>query len=96
MALYLPLDEVAGPTIDADRAADFLELNAFVATDSSVTTAELAGTTSVGAAADYDDVDDEMQEGREDLIRETGTGSTRASLPWVRPIRSHSTRAVAC
>ena len=71
MSLYLPMDEVAGPSIDADRAADFLELNAFVATDSSVTTSELAGTASVGAAEDYDDVDSEMQEGREDLVRET-------------------------
>ena len=71
MALYLPMDEVTGPSIDADRAADFLELNAFMATDSSVTTSELAGTAAVGAAEDHDDVDSEMQEGREDLVRET-------------------------
>ena len=71
MALYLPMDEVTGPSIDTDRAADFLELNAFVATDSSVRTSELAGTVSVGAAEDHHDVDGEMQEGEEDIVRET-------------------------
>ena len=71
MALYLPTDEVTGPSIDADRAADFLELNAFVAADSSVRTSELAGAASVGAAEDHHDVDSEMQEGEEDIVRET-------------------------
>ncbi len=71
MALYLPIDEVTGPTIDIDRAADFLELSAFVATDSSVRTSGLAGAVSVGAAEDHHDVDNEMQGGDEDIGRET-------------------------
>ena len=70
-ALYLPLDEATGTSIDVDRTADFLELNAFVATDSSVRTSELASTVSVGAAEDHHDVDSEMQEGEEDIVQET-------------------------
>ena len=71
MALYLPMDRVTGPSSDADLTADFLELSAFVATDSSVSTSELAGTASVGAAEDHDNVDSEMREGEEDIVRET-------------------------
>ena len=67
MALYLPIDEVTGPLIDADRAADFLELTAFFADDSTVLTSELANAAAL-PAEDHVDLQEEMQEGEEEIV----------------------------
>ena len=66
MALYLPIDEVTGPS-DADRAADFLELTAFFADDSTARTSELANAASL-PAEDHVDLQEEMQEGEEEIV----------------------------
>lgn len=67
-ALYLPLDEVTGPLIDVDLAADFLELSAFFAHDSMVRTSDLANAASLGAAEDHTDVHEEMCSGEEEIV----------------------------
>ena len=67
-ALYLPLDEVAGPSFDVDLAADFLELSAFFAQDSMVRTSDLANAASLGAAEDHTDVHEEMCSGEEEIV----------------------------
>lgn len=67
MALYLPIDEVTGPSIDADRAADFLELTAFFADDSTARTSELANAAAL-PAEDHVDLQEEMQEGEEEIV----------------------------
>lgn len=67
MPLYLPIDEVTGPPIDADRAADFLELMAFFAGDSMVLTSELANAASL-PAEDHVDLQEEMEEGEEEIV----------------------------
>lgn len=67
MALYLPLDEVTGPSKDVDRAADFLELTAFLADDSTARASELANAASLAAEEDADLLE-EMQDGVEELV----------------------------
>ena len=68
MPLYLPIDAVTGPSIDVDLAADFLELAAFFADDSTALTSELANAASLGAAEDHADLQGEMQEGEEEIV----------------------------
>ncbi len=68
MPLYLPIDAVSGPSIDVDLAADFLELTAFFADDSTVLTSELANAATLGAAEDHGDLQGEMQEGEEEIV----------------------------
>lgn len=68
MALYLPIDAVAGPSIDVDLAADYLELTAFFAADGEARTSDIANAASIGAATDYVDVQSEMQEGEEEVV----------------------------
>ena len=70
MALYLPIDAVAGSSIDVDLAADFLELVAFFAVDGVARTSDLANAASIGAAQDYVDLQSEMQEGEEEIVCE--------------------------
>ena len=69
--LYLPIDAVTGSSIDFDRAADFLELSAFFAENSMVLTSGLANEASIGAAEDHADLEDEMQNGEEELVHGT-------------------------
>ncbi len=66
-SLYLPLDEMAG-RIDFDRAADFLELTAFFSNDGMALTSDLANETSIGAAEDHADLEDEMRNGEEEVV----------------------------
>lgn len=70
-ALTFPLDEVSGAKPDLDRAADFLELAAFFHVDSRVLVTELANQSEIGAADDHANIDDEMENGSEQLISAT-------------------------
>ena len=70
-SLCLPLDDVSDASIDFDRAADFLELSAFFANDSTVFVSDLVNQSGIGAEADHDDLDEELTSGEEDLV--TGT-----------------------
>lgn len=69
--LYLPIDAVTGGGIDFDRAADFLELAAFFSNDGTVLTSELANSASIGASEDHADLQDEMENGEEELVSGT-------------------------
>ena len=69
--LCLPLDDLTGASIDFDRAADFLELAAFCANGGTALTSDLANQAAIGAAEDYDDLDEEMRDGEEELISGT-------------------------
>ena len=71
--LYLPIDDVSGASIDFDRAADFLELSAFFANDSTALVSDLVNQTGIGAADGHADLDEEMQSGEEDLVPSTVT-----------------------
>ena len=68
MALYLPIDAVTGSTINVDLAADYLELLAFFADDSTARTSDLANAASLGAAEDHVDLESEMRDGEEGLV----------------------------
>ena len=70
-SLYLPTDAVKGPSIDFDLAADFLELAAFFSIDSTVATSDLANTTSIAAAEDHIDLEDEIEDGEEEIVSGT-------------------------
>ena len=70
-SLCFPIDEVIGGASDLDRAADFLELAAFFASDSAVTTSDLANQAAIGAADGHVDVDYEMQNGEEEVVSST-------------------------
>ena len=48
-SLWLPIDDVSGASIDFDRAADFLELSAFFATDSTALASDLVNQYGIGA-----------------------------------------------
>ena len=67
-SLYLPTDAVTGRTIDFDLAADFLELAAFFSDDSTVATSDLANTASIAAAEDHADLEDEIDNGEEEIV----------------------------
>jgi len=66
--LYLPTDAVTGRAIDFDLAADFLELAAFFSADSTVATSDLANTASIAAAEDHVDLEDEIDNGEEEIV----------------------------
>ena len=66
--LYVPTDVVTGHTIDFDRAADFLELSAFFSSAEMSLTSELANAASIGAAEDHADLEDEMENGEEEIV----------------------------
>ena len=70
-SLCFPIDEVMGGAADLDRAADFLELAAFFASDSAATTSDLANQAAIGAADGHIDVDGEMQNGEEEVVSST-------------------------
>ena len=71
MALHLPTDAVTGAAIDADLAADYLELAAFFAADASVRSTDLVNAVSLAAAEDHVDVDSEMRNGEEEIVSRT-------------------------
>ena len=70
-SLCLPVDELIGPAADFNRAADFLELSAFFANDSSASTSVLANQTEIGVTDGHTDLDDEMREGDEEVVSST-------------------------
>ena len=69
--LCLPVDELIGPAANYNRAADFLELSAFFAHDSSASTSALANQTEIGAADGHADLDEEMRGGDEEIVSST-------------------------
>ena len=69
--LFLPIDVVTGHSIDFDRAADFLELAAFFSPSEISFTSDLANAASIGAAEDHADVQDEMENGEEEIVSGT-------------------------
>ena len=68
MALYLPTDSVNGSPIDVDLAADYLELTALLAADSTARTSDVANAASLGAGEDHVDLQSEMREGEEEIV----------------------------
>lgn len=72
-SLCFPLDEVTGASIDFDRTADYLELTAFFADDSTALASDLSNQAGIGAADGHADLDEEMQSGEEDLVSSTVT-----------------------
>ena len=70
-SLCFPLDEVAGSSIDLDRAADYLELAALFAQDSTVTTSVLTNQADIASEDNNLDLDDEMQSAQEDVVSST-------------------------
>ena len=72
-SLYLPIDDVSGASIDFDRAADFLELSAFFANDSTALASDLVNQSGLRAEEDPVDLDEELESGDEDLIGSTVT-----------------------
>ena len=48
-SLCFPFDELTGSSIDYDRAADYLELTAFFAEDSTALTSDLISQAEIGA-----------------------------------------------
>ena len=71
--LCLPFDETIGAPADLDRAADFLELSAYFASDSMALTSSLTNQTRIGSSEDYADLDAEMRGGDEEFISSTVT-----------------------
>ena len=69
--LYLPTDTVTGDRIDFERAADFLELTAFLSTDGTATTSDLANSADIAASEDHSDLHEEMETGQDDLVAGT-------------------------
>ena len=69
--LCLPVDELVGPAADFNRAADFLELSAFLAHDSSASTSALGNQAEIGAADGHADLDEEMRGGEEEIVSST-------------------------
>lgn len=67
MALYFPSDELLGSHPNIPTAADFLELQAFLAADCMAYTSQLINDAEIAAETDYEDVDEEMQR-REALV----------------------------
>ena len=66
------MDEVTGTPIDFDRAADYLELTAFFASNSTaVVASELTRQAGISAIDDYADLNEEMQSSEEDLVPST-------------------------
>ena len=70
-SLCFPVDDVSGASIDFDRAADFLEISAFFANDSTALVSDLVNQSGIGAEADVADLDEELESGQEDLITST-------------------------
>ena len=70
-SLCLPIDDVSGASIDFDRAADFLELSAFFANDSTALASDLVNQSGIGAEEDPADLDEELESGEEDLVTST-------------------------
>ena len=68
--LYLPPDEMIG-RIGFDIAADFLELSALFSIDAMVPTSDLANEVSIGAAEDHADLEEEMENGEEEVVSGT-------------------------
>ena len=66
-----PIDDVSGALIDFDRAADFLELSAFFANDSTALASALVNQSGIGAEKDHADLDEELESGEEDLVTST-------------------------
>lgn len=69
--LYLPTDTVTGDRIDFERAADFLELTAFLSADGTATTSDLANSADIAASEDHSDLHEEMETGQDDLVAGT-------------------------
>ena len=67
MGLYLPSDSVTGRLIDVDLLADYLELTAFFADDSTARGSDLVNAASL-AAEDRDGVDGEIRHGPQTLV----------------------------
>ncbi len=68
ISLCFPMDEVTGNRPDFDRAADFLELSAFFASDCETLISDIANQITVGANEDYVNLDEETRNGAEEII----------------------------
>lgn len=70
-SLWLPIDDVSGASIDFDRAADFLELSAFFATDSTAFASDLVKQSGIGGEENHADLDEGWESGQDDLVTST-------------------------
>lgn len=70
-SLWLPIDDVSGASIDFDRAADFLELSAFFATDSTALASDLVNQYGIGGEENHADLDEGWESGQDDLVTST-------------------------
>lgn len=61
-SIYLPIDQLVNGRIDCDMAADFVELSALFANDSTTLLSDLANQNSVVAEEDYTSLDDEIED----------------------------------
>ncbi len=66
--MCFPMDDATGDRIDFDRIADFLELAAFFASDSTALASDIANQAMIGAAEDHADLDEEMRRGEEEIV----------------------------
>ena len=66
--LCFPIDDATGDGIDFDRIADFLELTAFFANDSTALVSDIANQAIIGAAEDPADLDEDMRRGVEEIV----------------------------
>ena len=71
--MYFPIDEVTRGRINSDLTADWLELKAFFADDSTTLTSDLANQVEIGAEEDYTGLNDEMECGEEEILSSTVT-----------------------
>ena len=70
-SLWLPFDDVSGASIDFDIAADFLDLSAFFAADSTAHASDLVNQSGLGSEKDHADLDEGWKSGEDDLVTST-------------------------
>ena len=66
--LYLPIEELTGPSPNVDMMADWLELDAFFSEYSFALTSELANQAGIAAEEEYSSLHEEMESGEGALI----------------------------
>lgn len=67
-SIYLPIDQLVNGQIDFDMMADFVELSALFAKDSTTLLSDLANQNSIVAEDDYANLDDEIKLGDDEIL----------------------------
>jgi hypothetical protein len=79
-SLYFPADELVGADINADLAADFIELSAFFAPSGKALFTDLVAAAEIGGDGAYADVDEEIRTREEIVGLATATVERRRGL----------------